>query len=224
MLKVALELHLRTLWCLPHQNAVPPLVNEDDKAHYARRFTNEGQVKTSVTASLDQHSISIIEARGRVEALLRQLPEGSIISKNIGRIGEGHLLSMFRTVATLGLQRWAPDVLSGDPDSMYNLLHEHLALTTFEQVASGFGYAHMAVNMALIHDFPLMRKIYRSFVYSYMHGLAKLESKTPGGVEKGKLMGNVWKRRAEVCPLLYFRPILIRAISFLMAELLSSRT
>ena len=51
---------------------------------------------------------------------------------------------------------WAPDVLSQDPNSMYNLLHEHIALMTFEQVAAGFGYSHLGIDLSLIHNFILM--------------------------------------------------------------------
>ena len=54
------------------------------------------------------------------------------------------------------LAHWAPDVLSQDPNSMYNLLHEHIALVTFEQVAAGFGYSHLGIDLSLIHNFILM--------------------------------------------------------------------
>jgi hypothetical protein len=81
---------------------------------------------------------------------------------------------------------------------MYNLLHEHIALITFEQVASAYGYAHIGINLQLVQDFVLLRKFYRNFVYSHMHNIAKLEAKAPGSVVKGNEMTNVWKRRHEV--------------------------
>ncbi|KAF8905482.1 hypothetical protein CPB84DRAFT_1844893 [Gymnopilus junonius] len=55
--------------------------------------------------------------------------------RNLGRIPEPLLLYAFRVVASFGLPHWALDVLSQDPDSMYNLLHEYIALNTFEQLA-----------------------------------------------------------------------------------------
>lgn len=132
--------------------------------------------------------------------LLESLPEGgrSMTANNIRRIPEAGLLTMFRTVASFGLVRWAPDILGGDPDSMYNLLHEHIALITFEQVAAAFGYSHVGINLSLITNFSLMRKFYRNFVFSHMYKIAKLEAKTPGGVIKGNEMTNIWKRRNEV--------------------------
>ncbi|KAF9456556.1 hypothetical protein BDZ94DRAFT_1326898 [Collybia nuda] len=107
--KLALELHIRVLWRLSNQNAIPPKVTNDVKAPFAR------------------------------------------------------------TVAILGLEHWAPDILSTDPDSSYNLLHEHIALTTFEQVSGAFAYSHMGINLSFIHDFSLLRKFYRSFVYAYIY-------------------------------------------------------
>jgi len=105
---------------------------------------------------------------------------------------------MFRTVACSGLEHWAPDVLSGDPESMYNLLHEHIALTTFEQVAVAYGYSHMGIDLSFITNFSLLRRLYRNFVFSYMFSLAKAEQRKPGSVAKGKEMTNVFKRRSDV--------------------------
>lgn len=155
-------------------------------------------MKSTVTLNLEQSSAYINDARTRMRDLLNSLPEASLISKNIKRIGEPHLLFMFRMVACFGLQHWAPDILSDDPESMYNLLHEYIALTTFEQVAGHFGYIFTGINLSYIHDFSLMRRLYRNFVFSYMRGLAKLEVKTPGGVAKNKILGNITKRRKEV--------------------------
>ncbi|RDB18252.1 hypothetical protein Hypma_000603 [Hypsizygus marmoreus] len=43
-----------------------------------------------------------------------------------------------------------------------------------------------------------MRKLYRSFVFSYMHDIAKLEAKSPGSIAKGKRFSTVYKRRSEL--------------------------
>ena len=84
---------------------------------------------------------------------------------------ESHILLMFRSVSYFGLTRWAPDIMSGDSDSMYNILHEHIALITFEQVASVFEYSHLGINLQLVQDFVLLHKLYRNFVFSYMYNL-----------------------------------------------------
>ena len=178
---MALELHLRILWLLSHQAAIPPV-----------------QVKSSVTASLDQNSGLIHDSCTLIEEFLKSSPDGRVISHNIKHMSQSNLLLMFRTVAILGLEQWAPDILSCDPDSMYNLLHEHIALITFEQVSSTFSYSHMGLDLSLLHDFPLMRKLYQSFIFNYMYNITKVEAKKPGSIAKGKLMSNVWKCRDEV--------------------------
>ena len=108
-------------------------------------------------AGLDTNSVDINEAKSRVQQLLDSLIDlNSTTANHIQHINENFLCHMFRTVLFFGLARWAPDVLSQDPNSMYNLLHEHIALVTFEQVAAGFGYSHLGIDLSLIHNFVLM--------------------------------------------------------------------
>ncbi|KAF8225327.1 hypothetical protein L208DRAFT_1408709, partial [Tricholoma matsutake] len=157
--KAVLELHLCVLWCLPHQSTVSPKVAPEDKAPFTQHYLSEAQLQNSVTSSLDDNSGRIQDAKAKVAELLSSLEDG-MIAANIRCIQECHLLLIFRTVACLGLAKWAPDVLSGDPESMYNLLHEHIALKTFEQVSTGYGYSHMGATLSCVHDFALMRKLY----------------------------------------------------------------
>ncbi|KAF8233476.1 hypothetical protein L208DRAFT_1556001, partial [Tricholoma matsutake] len=131
----ALELHLHVLWCLPHQSTVPPKVTPEDKVPFTQCYLSEAQLQNSVTSSLDDNSGRIQDAKAKVAELVSSLEDG-MIAANIRHIQECHLLLIFRTVACLGLAKWAPNVLSGDPESMYNLLHEHIALKTFEQVSA----------------------------------------------------------------------------------------
>jgi hypothetical protein len=131
--------------------------------------------------------------------LLDSLQEGrSIIANNIRRIPQQHLELMYRSISFFGLARWAPDVLGGDPESMYNILHEQIALITFQQVAAAYGYSHIGINLQLIQDFVILRKFYRNFVYARMRKVAQTELKSPGSVAKGNEMTNTWKRRKEV--------------------------
>ncbi|KAF8225955.1 hypothetical protein L208DRAFT_1407782, partial [Tricholoma matsutake] len=157
--KAALELHLCVLWCHPHQSTVPPKVTPEDKVPFTQHYLSEAQLQNSVTSSLDDNSGRIQDAKAKVAELLSSLEDG-MIAANIRCIQECHLLHIFRTVACLGLAKWAPDVLSGDPESMYNLLHEHIALKTSEQVSTAYGYSHMGVNLSCVHDFALMHKLY----------------------------------------------------------------
>lgn len=136
---MALELHLRTIWHLPNQNTIPPKVTDDDKAPFEQHFSSVSQMKSTVTSSLEQNSGNLHNVEAKVTTFLSSLPKGSTISNNIKHISRCHLLNMFRTVAILGLQHWPPDILSGNPKSMYNLLHKHIALKTFEQVSAAYG-------------------------------------------------------------------------------------
>jgi hypothetical protein len=186
------------LWCLPHQDAIPPLISTSDRKAYDNKFTNDAQVQSSVQDSIDNNAGFIDGAKTRHDALILSLKPSSTISYNIGRIPEPFRLFMFRTVACFGLERWAPDVLSQDPQSVYNSIHEHIALLTFEQVAQGYGYSFMGVDINMAKNFALMRKFYRSFVFSYCLVNMKAEAKSPGAVMRQHERENIVRRVADV--------------------------
>jgi len=197
--QLALHIHCQALWQLPSQNSVPLKVTLVDRAHYNAHYSSESAIKSSVHASLNANATDINEAHSRVQQLLDSLVDLNGTTENhIQCIDENFLCLVFRTISFFGLAHWTPDVLSQDPNSMYNLLHEHIALVTLEQVAAGFGYSHLGIYLSLICNFVLMKKLYHNFIYSYMHGIAKSENKTPGSIMKVKTMTNVWKQCKEV--------------------------
>ncbi|KAG6913664.1 hypothetical protein DXG01_005261 [Tephrocybe rancida] len=106
-------------------------------------------------------------------------------------IKEEFLLQMFRSVAMLGLPCWAPDVLSNDPDDLYNFLHEQCAYQMFRQIVAAYGYSFLGVNMLQVEDWALCHKIFCSFCYSHMQKAAKIEVKSPGGLKKKNEADNV---------------------------------
>ncbi|KAF8225626.1 hypothetical protein L208DRAFT_1072530, partial [Tricholoma matsutake] len=161
-------------------------------------------ISPGVTASLDDNSASIQGTQMKVCELLNSISNSvGIITNIIKHILESHLLLMFRLVACLGLQQWAPDVLGNNPESMYNLLHEHIALKTFEQVLGTFGYSHLGTNVSCVNNFALMHELDQSFIFSYMHGIAKSEAKNPGSVAKAKQMTRLAEGNAESVDVVY---------------------
>ena len=149
---------------------------------------------------LKNNSTAIDAVLAKVTEFRNNLPDetSSTISGNIRRIPEDHLLFMHCAVATLGLPRWNPDVLSTDPNSMYNILHEQLALQTFQNVVISHGYAHFGINHGKM-KLSLLKQFYRSFVYGRMRDLVKRELKSPGSVERDTVATNMYKRRSDVC-------------------------
>lgn len=166
---------------------------------YKERFATEADIKRSVHESLTRNAERITNARVQYDRLQSELKSDSTISNSIRNIGEANLLLIFRVVAIAGLPQWAPDILSGNPNSMYNLLHEHIAITTFEQITAAYGYSHTGQDTSYVHDFALLRKIYRNFVFSYMKSRARREARNPGSAVSDAIKTNIYKRRRDVC-------------------------
>ena len=104
---------------------------------------------------------------------------------------------MHGVVATLGLSCWNPDVMSTDPNSMYNILHEKLVIQTFQHIMISHGYAHFGINHEQM-KMSLLKQLYCSFVYGRMQNLMKCEHKSPGGVQRDTMAMNMYKQRSDV--------------------------
>ncbi len=125
------------------------------------------------------------------------LRSNSNIAKNIVRIGEDNLTLMFSTLGGLGLRRWRPNVL-GDPNSQYNVVHEHVALVTFRRLVKQNTYAFMGVTPSMGDNIALQTRCYRSFVFSYLRELVMKEGREPGRVVKDVKNGLSYGRRKNV--------------------------
>jgi hypothetical protein len=196
-----MECHIRALWKLVEQTAVPPPVSEDDLQTYANRYTSVKDIRQAVTTILDKHAdqinLSYVEAH-QFQVLLANLNPTGSIARLLSLIPETVLIFMYQHVAAMGLKRWNPDPLNSDPDSMYNALHEEIALHTFEHACFHAGYQTCVVDKALARDHVWARQIYRNFVFHYMARKAKVELRKPGRVAEIAEMNPIYKRRVHV--------------------------
>lgn len=195
---MALETHIRLLWGLYSQADIPKSVSAEEKRRYAARFDDENAVKASVQSSLTSNSTSIAGVDNLIAKMRKDLPPSGTIAGNIRRISEEFLQMTFRTSAQQGLQRWAPDIETNDPDSIYNVLNEHIAVRTFQQASTGSGYAFFPINLKYVNDSVLLCRLYRSFVFHHMRDLFRMENKAAGAVERNQALANVYLRRSTV--------------------------
>ncbi|KAG6913722.1 hypothetical protein DXG01_004703 [Tephrocybe rancida] len=56
----------------------------------------------------------------------------------------------------------------------------------------------MGINLGIVHNEQLMRKLYRSYVFSYMYARAKAEVKSPGAAVRANRLSTVFKRRQDL--------------------------
>ena len=174
-------------------------MSADDFKAYNERFNSEADVRATVKACLDHNAEQIRGSDAHYQLLRDKVTEADgRIARNIGCTAEACLRLLYQTVATAGLSRWAPEVITGGADSMYNLLHEHIALLTFQQICDASGYDHIGATHKWYSDPGLMKKLYRSFVFSYMRGKARAERKNPGTAVQNVELNNITKRRQEV--------------------------
>ncbi|KAJ7239137.1 hypothetical protein C8J57DRAFT_1086593, partial [Mycena rebaudengoi] len=194
----AMNLHIRALWGLTKATDVPPESSNAIIQHFNGRFDSTeklSELRASLRKSKDNPGRAGIEL---VDSLHKEIRlQRSPIAKNISRMGDTFLNLMFSAVLTAGLSSWCPDPL-GSLDSMYNQVHEIVAIESFQVVAIAFGYAHMNIDLARIQNPILLRDLYRSFIYSYIAGLVRKEANETGGLARASFETNAYRRRVQL--------------------------
>ncbi|KAJ7839046.1 hypothetical protein B0H14DRAFT_2588226 [Mycena olivaceomarginata] len=174
-LQRAMNLHSRILMGLLSQSAVPICLPADLMNQFEQRFSSPEDLDAQLN--------------GRRLLTYRKGDE----QPNSLRCRASRRPSMYNAVANIGLHVFAPDVF-GNPESLYNLTHEHVAIHSFRTIAYSSIYR---VDLSLIKDDHFLRRFYRSFIYGRMKDLASKEERCPGRVGVDIVLNNIYRRRDE---------------------------
>lgn len=186
------------------QSAVPSRLPAEEMAPFEARFAAAEDLDAHLARILADSIPPSQAVYEHIAAFLRTAyATPSQISKDAKRVGDDHLRAMFSAVANAGFHSFLPDVF-GNPESMYNLAHEHVAIHSFRGVATRFAYSALfRVDLSLLKDDHLIQRFYRSFVFGHLKTQAKREQLRPGQLEKDSILNNIYRRREEVCRMPY---------------------
>ncbi|KAJ3830747.1 hypothetical protein F5880DRAFT_1467821, partial [Lentinula raphanica] len=178
----AFYLHLRILWRLFSKDETPPLVTAEMILRFNERFASTNDAKAQIDQIMRASHAASAEALAKVQDVKRLawLASSSKTSQNIQRVEDVFLERLFSSVAAIGLEFWNPDVAGGSPESLYNSIHEHIAITTFQVLLSAFAYRVLAPDMSLAKNYVLCRQIYQHFVFHYIGKKMRKEARKPG--------------------------------------------
>ncbi|KAJ7831128.1 hypothetical protein B0H14DRAFT_3464277 [Mycena olivaceomarginata] len=213
-LQTAFNLHIRALCRLLKASDIPSTPSDETMRAVRERIGSAdalAELKAKIRAAQ-----SFNEGVNMAQTLCRTVNiHRTPIAKNIGRIKDSFLRTMFSAVAVAGLQNFCPDVL-GSSDSLYNRVHQMVAVQSFQVVAAGWGYAHLKVDLDKVENEGLLEQFWESFVFSYLANLARKEMrKGPGAVAAAIADSNVYRRRQELG---------LHRKDFLVAELFPAHT
>lgn len=137
--------------------------------------------------------VSLLRAQAQVDS-----NRGSMIAKNILRVNDSFLTTIFSMLLTCGLTQWCPDVAS-PPDTLYNMAHELIFVESYKAVAGSFAYRHMSPTPAGTDNHAFITDVYHSFAFDYMRGKARVEKQEPGKLSQSQEESNQSRRRKRVC-------------------------
>lgn len=183
----------------------PPLPGPAHIAAFERHFEPdfleklEDQLRTTSNAHVGAASkVKQLRAKATADRAL-----GSKIAKDILKVRETCLITIFSALLFAGLEHWCPDIMSPH-DTPYNQVHELIFVETFNATAIAYGYRFLAPTPSGVNNHAMVKSVFHSYAYNYMRNKARIEAAEPGKLSQNKEDNNNVRRRTRVCLELIF--------------------
>ncbi|KAJ3795743.1 hypothetical protein GGU11DRAFT_836549, partial [Lentinula aff. detonsa] len=197
--QVALQAHVRLLSLALTADKVPQCPSVETVLNFETKVLANSSPQSLLERTFLQvnpQSEAVRQNFLQLRNLTQALPGGSIGSK-IATISENQVRLIFARVSSVGLNSWTPDFL-GSVSSLWNELHESIALDTFRQACMNRAYETFGVEMKFVLNSELAIGLYRNFVFHHLLNNIRKEQKNPGAVQKELDLSKVYKRRKHV--------------------------
>ncbi|KNZ59055.1 hypothetical protein VP01_1808g2 [Puccinia sorghi] len=139
--KEAFYVHIKVLWGLIKQRAVPQSPPPEQVASFYQRFSSSDEIQSAIARGPNMIPMETIQT-------LKQAKEQrSKLGKHMMHLSDFNIRYVQTSMSQLGLWCWMPN-LDEQPDSLYNEAHRICAIKTFRQLTSAGAYKYM--NLTII--------------------------------------------------------------------------
>lgn len=173
--KEALFNHMKILWGLFEQRAIPPIPNPQTIVEFNCQFYDSQEISNVI----DNLSSATLIAKNKIATLKNAWTGQKKIGWGIVHVEQFFILHVYPCMGRAGIWIWAPD-LDDAPDYLYNKACWLISVKKFHQVAAGGAYEYMSINLCYIEDIGLLTMAYNHYVHFVMSQHYQKESKEAG--------------------------------------------
>lgn len=166
--QAALQIHIRFLSQLCGPYDTPPKITVNLSTLLMARSMDHTSIQSPVDAAISRAR----DMPRAVEVLLDKLQHlinhaganfpHSKIYRDLTCMLQSHrehIPFTYSALISVGLSNWTPDVYCKNPLTPYNLLHERVALLTFETMCTLFAYTMFSVDLGYLKQPALLQQV-----------------------------------------------------------------
>ncbi|MBW0462826.1 hypothetical protein O181_002541 [Austropuccinia psidii MF-1] len=128
--KEALFVHIKVLWGVVEQNAVPTAPEEETLVQFYRKFSSEDDIANVVR---DSSAPNLVD-EDAIITLAREKIQKRRLGRGIANLSKSYDAFIRGALERLGITIWCPN-LSHNQDDLYNVACRIVAVTTFQQIS-----------------------------------------------------------------------------------------
>jgi hypothetical protein len=196
----AFSTHLDIMMAIYNQNSIPPSPTAAELQDFEQRFST----KMSLTRG------GIFKVAGEVERIAQTLfqeftasvtcvPRNSRsqIQRDMADVPEHTVRNIFFLLARFGLRKWAPDT-GADPTTNYNMALRAIAIRSFMETCTAFGYVHIGPVMSEVTNLVKLNVIFEHIIFHKFKKRVIKESNNPGALQQTTVSRTESKQRQRL--------------------------
>ncbi|PLW46368.1 hypothetical protein PCASD_05466 [Puccinia coronata f. sp. avenae] len=191
--KNTLFVHIKILWGLLTQDAVPRTPELQNLQEFYNRFSNSDEVDRAAKVASSPALISSNKFQLFQNAVGGKIKYG----RQVLHLGSNNVRYAQGLMIHLGLRVWSPN-LEEDSASLYNAAHRIAAITTFQDLVAARAYDYMNVCPKMATDTTLIIQAYNHFVHYLCLVKYNKEKKQAGKLAKEARSKGVSKSRKRL--------------------------
>ncbi|KAJ7058710.1 hypothetical protein C8F01DRAFT_1302655 [Mycena amicta] len=171
--------------------------------HFERRHQPVDNLQEHIEKLVNQCRNPNAEAHRRAMRLQDRVKDSiqqasGNIASDLSSVPHEHLAASFAAVTAAGLLEFHPDVF-GYALSPYNQIHRQIAVSTFQAVATWFGFTELRVSLAITRDTHRLNQMYDKFVRGTLTCNSRRVESNPQSLVDSAELQNAKKRREQLC-------------------------
>ncbi|MBW0526538.1 hypothetical protein O181_066253 [Austropuccinia psidii MF-1] len=179
-------LHIKVLWDLKEQDAIPEPPTQEELVNFYRKFSDSQQIETTFQNSGGGLEL---ESEDDLQKYAKAPLEPVTLGRGMKNLSQSYIDYVGGILTRIGFTHWHPN-LTRNCDDLYNVSCRITAIVSFQKLVVGGAYNEYSMNFTYIKKAGLLQKAYDHFFHYWIKAWWDKERRVQGSYKAGNMKSN----------------------------------
>ncbi|MBW0542780.1 hypothetical protein O181_082495 [Austropuccinia psidii MF-1] len=187
-------LHIKALWDVKEQDAIPEPQTQEELVNFYRKFSNAQQIETTVQ---DSGGGLELEREDDLQKYAKAQLEPATLGRGMKNLSQLYIDYVGGMPTRIGFTHWRPN-LTPNCDDLYNVACQITAIVSFQKLVVGGAYNEYSMNFTYFTKAGLLQKANDHFIHYWIKARWDKERRVQGSCKAGKMKSNSNQNRSRL--------------------------